>query len=657
MEDKMWWETHPWRMVQTNLREIDMENMDAEAFAQSLKNYHATVVTLNAAGIIADYESKLPYQKNCEYLHGDSLKEVLEACHKRNIRVIARCDFTKLPKEIIENHPDWAYRDKDGNMLEYNGFVQTCINGEYQQHKVMEILSEVFSNFDFDGLFCNMSGVVVMDYDLNIHEPCHCENCKKMFKGAMGMDIPDSFGKRDAVFGAYMGFINGCARKQKQKMYESVKQIRQDIAVNGFDYFRTECNQDINHLPWVYDAAANSRRLAGRDRRKVVDDASAVYMGFQYRHTGISTGLLEIRQWQNLVYNGRLSVYTLGTMENKKDPSSVLASKNVFEFFEKNESHYMDHSSAAKVLLLAKPLMGRNDPEQDGLTELLSQCHIPFDEARLSDFSVEELKNYEVVVMADVSDIPEELAKAIDSYVEAGGKIFATGKTACMNRRRQLLEAPSLASFGLEKVEEVKQVKSSILEFSKEDEEIFLNCKEEKIGNIIPWNSFVTGTLKEGTKGYLHLIPEQPFGPPEICYEKEVTDYPGVVEYSYGKGKTVFAPFELGTFYYEFGYENSFLFFKDIMEGLFEQKELVNTSPMVEVAITEDENEWIIHLINLSGCFGKHYFKPLEFKNIEVNFNGDGKEICTLNGGKIEKTSTKITLDVLDTYEAIIIKK
>ncbi|MCR4675135.1 MAG: beta-galactosidase [Lachnospiraceae bacterium] len=657
MEDKMWWETHPWRMVQTNLREIDMEDMDAEAFAKSLEDYHATVVTLNAAGIIADFESKLPYQKNCEYLHGDSLKEILDACHKRNIRVIARCDFTKLPKEIIEEHPDWAYRDKDGNVLEYNGFVQTCINGDYQQNKVMEILSEVFSNFDFDGLFCNMSGVVVMDYDLNIHEPCHCENCKKMFKGAMGMDIPDSFGKRDAVFGAYMGFINGCAKNQKQKMYESVKKIRPDIAVNGFDYFRTECNQDVNHLPWVYDASANSRRLAGRNRKKVVDDASAVYMGFQYRHTGISTGLLEIRQWQNLVYNGRLSVYTLGTLEKKKDPSSVLASKNVYEFFEQNEEHYMNHTSAAKVLLLAKPLMGRNDPEQDGLCELLSQCHIPFDETRLNEFSLEELKNYEAVIMADLSDVPEELGKAFDDYIEAGGKIFATGKTACMNRRRQLLESPSLKSFGIEKIEEVKKVKSSILEFSKEDEAVFIHCKENQIGNIVPWNSFVTGSLKEGGRGYLHLIPEQPFGPPEICYTRESTDIPGVVEYSYGKGKTFFAPFELGTFYYEFGYENTFLFFKDVMEGLLEQKEAVITSPMVEVAITEDGNERIIHLINLSGCFGKNYHKPLEIRNIKIPMEGDCGNIHSLHGGNVEKIKGGITLDVLHTYEAIIIKK
>ena len=53
MSDTRWWETFPWRMVQTNLREIDMADMDAKSYVDELKQYHATVVTLNAAGIIA----------------------------------------------------------------------------------------------------------------------------------------------------------------------------------------------------------------------------------------------------------------------------------------------------------------------------------------------------------------------------------------------------------------------------------------------------------------------------------------------------------------------------------------------------------------------------------------------------------------------------
>ena len=49
-------------MIQTNLREIDMAEIDAETYAQQLADYGATVVTLNAAGIIASYQTKLEFQ-------------------------------------------------------------------------------------------------------------------------------------------------------------------------------------------------------------------------------------------------------------------------------------------------------------------------------------------------------------------------------------------------------------------------------------------------------------------------------------------------------------------------------------------------------------------------------------------------------------------
>jgi hypothetical protein len=133
MTEKHWWTNYPWRMIQTNLREIDMAEIDAETYAQQLADYGATVVTLNAAGIIASYQTKLEFQTQSPYLTGSSLREILDACHKRGIRVIARMDFSKLREDVFARHPDWAYRDKDGNIVNYNGNIQTCPNGGYQQ--------------------------------------------------------------------------------------------------------------------------------------------------------------------------------------------------------------------------------------------------------------------------------------------------------------------------------------------------------------------------------------------------------------------------------------------------------------------------------------------------------------------------------------------
>ena len=56
-----WWKEQPWRLIQTNLREIDMRDISAERFVADLLDFHATVVLLNAAGISAGDDKKLPY--------------------------------------------------------------------------------------------------------------------------------------------------------------------------------------------------------------------------------------------------------------------------------------------------------------------------------------------------------------------------------------------------------------------------------------------------------------------------------------------------------------------------------------------------------------------------------------------------------------------
>ena len=39
------------------------------------------------------------------------------------------------------------------------------------------------------------------------------------------------------------------------------------------------------------------------------------------------------------------------------------------------------------MLLIEKPLMGRNDPEADGWVQVLTQLHIPFDEQKIGEVS------------------------------------------------------------------------------------------------------------------------------------------------------------------------------------------------------------------------------------------------------------------------------
>ena len=47
-------------------------------------------------GIVASYDTKVPCHTPSEYLTGDSLRTLLDECHREGIRVIARTDFSKV---------------------------------------------------------------------------------------------------------------------------------------------------------------------------------------------------------------------------------------------------------------------------------------------------------------------------------------------------------------------------------------------------------------------------------------------------------------------------------------------------------------------------------------------------------------------------------
>ena len=69
--DTTWWNRQPYRLVQTNLREIDA-TMDVDAYVQSMVDASASIVLLNVGGIVANYPTKLPYEYKNPFMNSSS---------------------------------------------------------------------------------------------------------------------------------------------------------------------------------------------------------------------------------------------------------------------------------------------------------------------------------------------------------------------------------------------------------------------------------------------------------------------------------------------------------------------------------------------------------------------------------------------------------
>jgi hypothetical protein len=660
-----WWDDYPWRMIQTNLREIDMEDISAERFVEDLLDFKANVVLLNAAGIISSYPTKLQYHYQSRYLHGDSLKEIVDRCHAHGIRVLARTDFSKVHKSVYEKYPQWAFRTGTGDIMEYNDTVQCCINGEYQQSYAFEIIRELFAEVPFDGLFCNMGGFQTRDYDFKDYGYCHCDNCRDKFRQQYGEELPEQENLKDPVYGKYLQFQEKVFKEYRERLAAFVKEINPELCFDDDAYARIEAATEYKtRLPhWQYHASSNCRAILGDGTSNIICSNTTVeYIGYAYRHISVSPALQELRLWQNLTNLGALDYFLMGRIDNHLDRSSYPRIKKVYAFHAEHEKDYLGLKSLAQVLL-KRTHRWVTTPEEKGWIRVLTENHIPFAEILPADFSKVDLLTYQLLILPDIKIISEEDGEKIDAYVEHGGVVLATGDTGLYDPYTGLRQNQLLQCLGVRQVIAIREdLLSAMFLVEKADKEVFTSY--EAVDVIPVGEHMVINEYLAGTQHYLKLIPPHRYGPPEYCYHTEVSEQSGVTRYHYGNGYSIYLPWLCGAFYNLGGHSNPSLLMKDILMGLCNISSMgENLSPMVEVSLSQRRNgELFIQLVNNSGCFGQCFFDPVPIYECRLQITSKRQPISahSIRTGKrvrftYEQEKIYLILEVLQEYEGITV--
>jgi hypothetical protein len=662
-----WWINYPWRMIQTNMREIDMRGINADQLVRDLQSFKATVLLFNASGIIANYPTDLDYEPVNEFLRGDSTAEIIEKCHGAGIRIMARTDFSKVRYAVYEKHPDWAFRNAEGNIVNYNGDVHVCPNGPYQQKYMFRIIADMFARLPFDGIFYNMGGFQTRDYSYNYHGLCHCENCRRKFREHYGLDLPDREDQGNPVFRKYKVFQEESIRDLNERLTAHVRSISPDIAINHHDYQRIESNTEIGRpLPlWQYSASSNTRN--SRDPASGIhpSNTSVDFLGFYYRHVAVSPWLQELRLWQNLANLGGLDYYLIGRLDNHGDKSGYENIRKVFRFAADHYEDLKDLNSAAQVVLFHKAHWD-DDPEARGWIRALCELHVPLDEMQINKLTKpDQLKNYKLVILPDLRYIPDDKVSIFDEFARQGGVVLAAGEAALYTEKYEPRQVMPLQCMGIEKlVYHRKDVISAMLSVeSPQDKKTFVRFGSTAY--IAIGNEFIYTSMNDKAEHWLKMIPPQNFGPPERCYPVNTSDIPGLTRFSYGKGYGIYIPWKPGTFFYREGYSNTAWFMWDVLERLCKVNSLApGLTPMVETTLAFRADRMVIQLVNMTGHFGNSYYPPLQVKDLSFRVpSGENiKKARTLCGGEVlpfkrEGGFIEFTLPILNEYEAVILDK
>ncbi len=618
-----WWDGKAFRMIQTNLREIDMLDIDANRFVADLQWFGANATLFNMAGIIASYPTSLPFHFQSPYLKGSSLREIIATCHAADIRILARTDFSKVRRPIYEEHPDWAYRTVEGKIVDYNGDVHACINGGYQQEYSLQILRELLTGYDIDGIFFNMGGYQVRDYSGNYYGICHCDNCRRRFAAETGLHLPAKEDMADAVFRKYTLFKQRTSAEQQSKVYDFIQTLRPEIAVCNHlparrGIIRHESNTAVDRaLPhWQYTASAYTKWGTSSYPEMLTSLTTVDFIDIPYRHVAVSPEQQRLRLAQNLANGGALDLYLIGRLDNHEDKSGFAGIRAMFQYQAAHEDVFGKLRSRADVALITGS--GGNENEYRGWYRFLTESHFLFDAldvARLLDLP---LGRYKTIIMPDMQPIGDAVAARLDGWVAEGGTLIAVARAGYRSDDLEMRSVPAFASLGLRGLGTAREDMRSAM-FKMVDKTGFTRFPVTDV--LYLDGLYIYGDYAGDVAPHLRLVPPHMYGPPERCYYTQVTEQPGFTVRKVGRGQAIYVPWLPGTLFHRQGHTNTIDFAADLLEhfaGLTPVRG--NLSPMVEITLysPQGSGDLLLQLVNTSGHYGNSFYAPVPMDGITV---------------------------------------
>jgi hypothetical protein len=622
-----WWMREPIRWVQTNFRQTDA-TLDAARLVGQLAEMRANVLHAGMGGIAAYYPTKVPFHYPSPDLPPgrDLFGDLVREAHARKIRVVGRYDLSKTRKAAYDAHPEWFFRQKNGEPVIYNGLYSTCINGGYYRDQAMKILAEGLERYDVDGLFFNMFGNQATDYSGRPVGLCHCDACRARY----GKEIPDTPNAE------YRQFMAKSSLEVAQAIADLIHQKRPKAGYFNYlqettDGIMSESNTAVARpLPlWPYSASDNVNRARNSQPGKMAINLNMQFVDYAWRFATVAAGEIALRCWQNMAHGGALTFEVNGTLD-LQDRQALETAKPIFRWAAENEQYFVGQSSAARVLLL-----GGGGDSYRGMFRLLTEEHIPF--AASENLEWIGKREFDLVIAADRA--PEGLRP----WVERGGRL--------------LIASAAPPAF---EVAPVVRTSADVKGYVRvRDHAAFPSLKD---ADLLMLNGPFTETGAAGPAG-LTLIPPSMIGPPELIHiDMKDTTTPAIVERAMGQGRVVWLPWNLGALYYRQSLPAHAGLFRDVVGKMMPKRQLTTDAhPLVEMSLMRQGERTLLHLINVSGHSQTGYFAPIPMGPIHVRVAGAfGSAATVRSAGKLAVGSrdgyTEFTIPRLADYELVVLR-
>ncbi len=167
------------------------------------------------------YDTKLGHKH--AKIHGDLLREVVEAAHDSGLKVFS-CVLIFDPLREASIDPSWMAKDAKGESLHY-----PCCNSPFKDEIAIPQIMEVTENYDIDGWFFDE----IFPGCAWINSRCWCDFCKQMFRQEYDADLPKSHD--DPMWVEFGEWSRRCFTNFMEELYGKIKSIKPHISI-GYNW-------------------------------------------------------------------------------------------------------------------------------------------------------------------------------------------------------------------------------------------------------------------------------------------------------------------------------------------------------------------------------------------------------------------------------------
>jgi hypothetical protein len=670
---EMFWYQKPLRIMHTVLRETEAKNYDAKAVVAYMQKDGCNALCVNAGGIVDFFQNPLPAANINKFMGTrDILKEITTACKAAGIKVIARIDFRGVEEHVYQKFPDWFKKDIDQNPVKtthtHPVLYESCYSNQYRQEYANEFVSYVLKNYAVDGIWHNSPG---------FNGICYCSRCQAAYKAASGKALPVLASASPDQVDEYMVWKAAAADQYMDRIKKTVKSFGEDKVYTAevFSIYdveqRLNSGVDLDSARHHFDILVSVAFLTQNGRQEnipyedlkygntiikflksMVPDREAVVM---YGGNGTTHRLvidppvdLNIWLWQILSAGGRFwNCYFSNVPTQTNDNRNAYNEIEAYQFVKANEKVLEQHvpvsgigiyySRPTRMSYREKLLEGdRFGTGIRGVESVMMENHIPHDFILDDQVTRERLSRYKLVILPNVRCMSEKEISVLKDYVREGGNLMATYTTSlCDELGKERPDYGLSELFGVHYAGKKENTRIDNYQYILDKKHPLVQPDSSQTELL--FNAGYTVLCKPAAKTsvictWVPTIQNQP--PDKSWVAKFSTEYPTVVENSYGRGKVLYFSNQPDDLSYTPGHPDPRNLVLRAIRHLGGSALMIETTApsSVHIGLTKSllvPGQYVLSLVNTTSGPVRPVRELIPVHDIEVKVRLDGKSMAS----------------------------